>query len=103
MFRLIGLVVPMGIGVKVPNDMEPSREADFTAPTDERLIPSPSAAQYSDPPVLVTEARLADRLIELLVTLVMVIKLILGTTVTTVGDDVGDREGDKGLGSLGIR
>lgn len=90
MFRLIELVIPIGIGVKAPNDMEPSREADFTAPIDERIVPSLSAAQYNDPPVLVTEARLTDRLTVLLVTLRTVMKLMLGTTVTNVGDDVGD-------------
>jgi hypothetical protein len=100
MFRLIVLVMPIAIGMKVPMDMEPSREADLIAPTDERIVPTLSAAQYNDPPVLATEARLTDRLTELLVTLRIVMKLTLGINVTTVGEDVGDRDGDEAVDTL---
>jgi hypothetical protein len=68
MFALIVLVVPLGIGVKLPLYLEPPRAAAFTAPTDERTELILIAIQYRDPPVSAPKARLADKIIEFLVT-----------------------------------
>ena len=84
----------------MPLNIEPSRAADFTAPTDERNVPSLSATQYIDPPSPDNEARLTDRLTELLVTPEIAMEVILGTTVITVGDGVGVRVGDEALYTL---